>query len=181
MLFCLVWFLFFFTQNQYFLAATSGLCAGFFCRHAADTRPLEKSLYDLLHLSLLLVVAAVVSVTSLHKGSYCIVFCCLKLQWQQGTNQCLLFSSTYYIIFRLWNSWKKVIAVLSPKYFQMYWFICARCLAKLCDYIHISSLAGFREKRTPPVCNANLFLTLILLLKADHSGPVLKEGWSIIF
>lgn len=74
--------------------------------------------------------------------------------------------------------------MLSPKYLPLYLLIRARCLAKLCPYIHVSSFVGFtgkkRTKRTP-ICHANLFLALILLLKDDHSELALEAGWSIIF
>jgi len=58
------------------------------------------------------------------------------------------------------------------------------CLAKLCPYIYMSSFAGFtgkKKNKRAPVCRANLFLALILLLQADHSRLALEEGWSIIF
>lgn len=57
-----------------------------------------------------------------------------------------MFCSIYYIVYPLWNIWKKVIVMLPPKYLQMYLFIRAKCLAKLCPYIHTNNFPGFTGK-----------------------------------
>lgn len=75
-----------------------------------------------------------------------------------------------------------VIVMLQPKYLQMYLFFCAKCLAKLCPYIHMNNFPGFtgkKNKRTS-ICHPNLFLALVLQIKANHFRLALRESWNII-
>lgn len=58
--------------------------------------------------------------------------------------------------------------MLPPKYIQMYLFIRAKCLAKLCPYIHMNNFPAFTEKgkkNGTSICHPNLFLALVLQLK----------------
>lgn len=70
--------------------------------------------------------------------------------------------------------------MLPPKCLQMDLFIRAKCLAKLCPYIHMNNFPGFTGKKKSnkgtSICHPNLFLALVLQLKANHFRLALRES-----
>lgn len=141
-------FFFFLNQNQCFLAAISDLSAVFF-RHAAAIRQPGKSQYFMISYASHLSLQRLQLFQLLHDikeltGLFFAVFSGSK---ELSNAFCSVQPIT--LSFHCGMVGRRLIAMLSPKYLQMYLFICVRCLAKLCPYILHEQLCWvYRKKKT---------------------------------